>query len=243
MPKAQSEEEIALVKKLRKQFGRDLIQAYQVALSKGYTRSYGCFKRTAQKEPIAEKKKTVRKNKPYQAAEYPGQKVQMDVKYVPKHCSVDGKQYYVYIARDEYSRWTYREMYAERTTDSSKRFLESLVKHAPFKIHEIQTDNGSEFTKQLLTNNKDDLTLFELKLIELHIRYHRIRPATPRHNGKVERANRTDELRFYSKLRMFSLEDGRKQLKAYQRRSNNIIMTCLDMRSPNEMLARFSSNG
>ena len=47
--------------------------------------------------------------------------------------------------------------------------------------------------------------------------YHRIRIATPRHNGKVERQHRTDELRFYKHMRMYSLADGRKQLAVYQR--------------------------
>ncbi len=38
---------------------------------------------------------------------------------------------------------------------------------------------------------------------------------------------------------MYSLEDGRKHLAVYQRESNNHIMTCLGMRSPNQMLDRY----
>lgn len=44
-PRAQSEAEIALVQRMRKKYGSDLIQAYQQAKAKGYTRSYGCFRR------------------------------------------------------------------------------------------------------------------------------------------------------------------------------------------------------
>ena len=51
----------------------------------------------------------------------------------------------------------------------------------------------------------------------MDILYKRIRIATPRHNGKVERQHRTDEMRFYDDLRMYSLEDGRKQLAVYSR--------------------------
>ena len=69
--------------------------------------------------------------------------------------------------------------------------------------------------------------------------YHRIRIATPRHNGKVERQHRTDELRFYKHMRMYSLADGRRQLAVYQRQSNNHIMTCLGMKSPNPVLSLF----
>ena len=65
---------------------------------------------------------------------------------------------------------------------------------------------------------------------------HRIRVATPRHNGKVERQHRLDEKRFYGKMRMYSLEDGQKQLKKYNRISNNISKCCLNYRSPQEVL-------
>lgn len=68
------------------------------------------------------------------------------------------------------------------------------------------------------------------------IAYQRIRIATPRHNGKVERQHRTDELRFCKHMRMNSAEDGRKQLAVYQRQSNNHIMTCLGIKSPNQVL-------
>lgn len=69
--------------------------------------------------------------------------------------------------------------------------------------------------------------------------YHRIRIATPRHNGKVERQHRTDELRFYKHMRMYSLADGCRQLAVYQRQSNNHIMTCLGMKSQNQVLSLF----
>lgn len=66
-----------------------------------------------------------------------------------------------------------------------------------------------------------------------------MRIATPKHNGKVERQHRTDTLRFYSRLKMFSLADGRRQLAVYQRKSNNHIMTRLNLRSPNQVLVDY----
>ncbi len=63
--------------------------------------------------------------------------------------------------------------------------------------------------------------------------------ATPRHNGKVERQNRQDGERFYENMRMYSLEDGRKQLAVYQRKSNNYIKTCLNMKSPNQVIQEY----
>ena len=163
----------------------------------------------------------------------------MDVKYVPKECAVNGKQYYQYTATDECTRWTYREMYEEQSTDSSKDFLLKLIRKAPFPIRMVQTDNGSEFTNALLVVKAKHKSAFEAALEELGMEYHRIRIATPRHNGKVERQHRIDAERFYSRLRMFSLEDGRKQLEKYQRMSNSIMKSCLGMKTPNQMVALY----
>ena len=238
-PKKQTEDEIRLVKRQAKKYKwQDHILAYQGAMERGYTRCFGCFTKTVRKlldqKPKRTKKK--RKNKPYQRADYPGQKVQVDVKYVPSSCVTDGRKYYQYTAVDECSRWTYRYMYDEHSTESSIQFLHRLVKEAPFQIKRIQTDNGNEWTKQLTSNDPRNLTSFELGLKAYGIEYQRIRVATPRHNGKVERQHRIDQARFYNDLRMFSLLDGRRQLAEYQRKSNDYIKGCLGMRSPNQMI-------
>jgi hypothetical protein len=130
-------------------------------------------------------------------------------------------------------------MYDEHSTYSAEKFLIDLILHCPFPIREIQTDNGTEFTKALISNDPNDKSLFELKLKEYQICYHRIRIAAPRHNGKVERQHRIDQQRFYDRLRMFSLEDGRKQLAVYQKKSNDYIKHCLGLRSPNQVLADY----
>ena len=241
-PKKQTEDEIRLVKRQAKKYKwQDHILAYQGAKERGYTRCFGCFTKTVQKllnqKPKRTKKK--RKNKPYQRADYPGQKVQVDVKYVPSSCVTDGRKYYQYTAVDECSRWTYRYMYDEHSTESSIQFLHRLVKEAPFQIKRIQTDNGNEWTKQLTSNDPRNLTSFELGLKAYGIEYQRIRVATPRHNGKVERQHRIDQARFYKSLRMFSLLDGRQQLAEYQRKSNDYIKGCLGMKSPNQIVEMY----
>ena len=238
-PRKQSEAEIRLVKRQAKRNKwRDIILAYQGARERGYKRSFGCFSKTVRKlqEQKAWKARKKRTNKPYQRADYPGKKVQVDVKYVPSECVTDGNKYYQYTAVDECTRWTYRCMYAEHSTHSSIQFLHQLVKACPFQIKRIQTDNGTEWTKQLIANDPKDLTSFELGLKAYGIEYQRIRVATPRHNGKVERQHRIDQARFYNDLRMYSLLDGQRQLAEYQRKSNDYIKGCLGMRSPNQMI-------
>ena len=230
------------MRKIRKRLKQcrwtDLLYAYQLSRERDrYTGSYG-FKATARrlKADKPKKKARNRKLKPYQRAEYPGEKLQIDVKFVPSECVANGEKYYQFTAVDECTRWTFREMYDEHSTYSANDFLRKLLQRAPFPIREVQTDNGTEFTKALLVADSENKTLFEQALLDMDIIYHRIRIATPRHNGKVERQHRTDSERFYSKLRMYSLADGRKQLAFYQRLSNNQIKTCLGLRSPNDVL-------
>ena len=218
----------------------DKIRLWDSLQKEGYTRSYYSMLRVIRKwvEPEINRRHNSA-SKPYQRADYPGQKVQVDVKYVPTECIVNGKKYYQYTAVDECTRWTYRRMYEEHSTYSSTDFLVHLLKSFPVPIREIQTDNGSEFTKALLTNDSDDLSLFELNLKDNDIIYHRIRVATPRHNGKVERQHREDQKRFYNKMRMFCLADGQKQIDRYNCLSNNIPKVCLGFKSPNEVMADY----
>ena len=46
---------------------------------------------------------------------YPGQKVQIDMKYVPKYCVADDTKYYQYTAINEYTRPVYQEVYDEHS--------------------------------------------------------------------------------------------------------------------------------
>ena len=244
-PRAHTPEEIRQIKRLSKKHRwEDLILAYQEMVEKyGYRRSYGGFKRIVArlKAEKGNKKRKPRKNKPYRRSEYPGQKVQVDVKFVPGECVVDGRKYYQFTALDECTRWTYRQMYDEHSTYSAEEFLIELIKRCPFPIREIQTDNGTEFTKALISNDPNDKSLFEVRLEAYDLVYHRIRIATPRHNGKVERQHRIDQQRFYERLRMFDLEDGRKQLAVYQKKSNDYIKHCLGLRSPNQVLQDYQA--
>ena len=82
-------------------------------------------------------------------------------------------------------------------------------------------------------------SLFEELLERCGIKYHRIRVATPRHNGKVERQHRTDEKRFYKKMKPYNLEDGKRQLAIYNKKSNNIPKICLGFLTANEMLNKY----
>jgi transposase InsO family protein len=219
----------------------DKIVLWDTIREKGYKRSYSSMVRVLRKmglEKEAKRRKTL-KPKPYQRAEYPGQKIQIDVKFVPGYCVANGEKYYQYTAIDECTRVVFREMYDEHSTHSSRNFLIKMLQAFPFPIREVQTDNGTEFTTALLVKNPETKSMFESALEDMDIIYHRIRIATPRHNGKVERQHGIDDKRFYSKMRMYSLEDGRKQLIRYNKWSNSISKICLNFLSPNKVLEKY----
>lgn len=219
----------------------DMMMLWDSLRKDGYTRSYVSLVRVVNKwiKPQLKEKQT-KKPKPYQRAEYPGQKVQIDVKFVPGYCVSNGQKYYQYTAVDECTRWTFREMYQEHSTYSSRDFLIKLIQAFPVPIREIQTDNGPEFTMALRVKDPENhKTMFENTLELCGIKYHRIRVATPQHNGKVERQHRIDEARFYKKMKMYSLSDGRNQLAKYNKKSNNIPKTCLGFLTPNEMIENY----
>ena len=237
-PREHTPEEIEMILRRYPYYKDDKMMLWNALKKDGYTRCYTSLLRMLRKlvTPEQKKKKAKKHNKPYKRATYPGQKVQIDVKYVPSYCAANGKKYYQYTAIDECTRWCYREMYEEHSTYSSATFLANLIQKCPFPIREIQTDNGPEFTNALLQKKRDQKSLFEESLERSDILYHRIRIATPQHNGKVERQHRIDEARFYKKMRMYCLEDGRRQLAVYNKKSNDLPKTCLNYRSPNEVL-------
>ena len=176
--------------------------------------------------------------------QYPGQRIQIDVKYVPGSClvgdaAVDGG-YYQYTFIDEYSRYRYLEAFKEHSTYSSAQFIRHCVKRFPFTVECVQTDNGSEFTNRLNSSKKQLPTLFETTLAELGIQHKLIKPYTPRHNGKVERSHRKDNEYFYASHKFYSFEDFKKQLAVWERKYNEFPMRPLDWRSPKFVLFSFS---
>jgi len=240
-PKAHTPEEIALMISITREKGfLPPLLMFQELLECGYTRSYGGMKRFIRRHfstPTAPRV-SPDKPKPYDGGKFPGERMQLDVKYVPRVC-LYGEKLYQFTAVDEYSRWCFREIYAEHNENSAKDFLKKLVQAAPFKILEVQTDNGQEWTKILSGQKVYTPTRFEEELDRQNIKYRRIRVGTPKHNGRVERQHGLDMQRFYRRLKITSLEDARQKVSIYNAWSNTRIKTCLNFRSPLRVIAEF----
>ena len=244
-PRAHTQQEIKLIKDYKNKNKDTGLVVLWVKLRKaGYTRSVTSLYRVMIKIGIYKKapsKKKVYEPKAYQQMTYPGQRVQVDVKYVPMKCLTEelrktGERYYQYTAIDEYTRLRVLWFAKEHSTYESSKFAEIIVKKFPFKIEEIQTDNGFEFTNRLSYNTsiRSKKTMFERKLEELGIKHKLIKPYTPRHNGKVERSHRKDQERFYYKKVFYSFEDLEKRAKYWIKEYNNFPMRPLGWLSPRE---------
>ncbi len=244
--------ELKLIRDMRRRNPHTGLVVFWVKLrQRGYTRSVTSLYRILVKQGEMAVKLANPKYipKPYEQMQYPGQRIQIDVKFVPAACIVgasEGEKYYQYTAIDEYSRYRYLEAFQENSTYSSAQFALHVIEHFAkkgIKVECIQTDNGFEFTKRFGGSKSDDLTLFERTLKQCGVQHKLIRPYTPRHNGKVERSHRKDNEYFYATHRFYSFEDFKKQLAVHSRKYNDFPMRPLGWKSPNEYLNHFLSTG
>ena len=169
-PNEHTADELKLITNMRKRNANAGLVVFWVKLrQRGYTRSVtGLYRLLRRQGELAVKPPNPKYiPKPYEKMQYPGQRVQIDVKFVPEVCiagEAKGKKFYQYTAIDEYSRFRYLEAFEEHSTYSSAIFLEHMLEKFPFKVECVQTDNGSEFTKRLGNTNNPTPTLFERTL-------------------------------------------------------------------------------
>ena len=246
-PNQHTEEELELIRNMRRRNPElGMIELWHRLKKRGYTRCPESLFRVMRKLGMfpAPKPKKAYSPKPYEQMTYPGQRVQIDVKVVPRRCIADPElKLFQYTAIDEFSRLRFLGAYEEQSTYSSADFLEKAIawfKRRGVTVECVQTDNGFEFTNRFSNSKRDIPTRFELSAAKLGIRHKLIRPYTPRHNGKVERSHREDQKRFYHSHCFYSLADFGGQLAAHQSRSNNFPMRPLHWLSPREALKTFS---
>ena len=131
----------------------------------GYTRSMTSLFRVMRKLGLYREKNKNPKYVPktYEKATFPGQKVQIDVKVVPKSCIVGkakkfGQKFYQYTAIDECTRIRFLMSFEEQSTYSSMIFLQELLKFIKFKPITAQnlpsnSRKQRRTTKHFLKNN------------------------------------------------------------------------------------------
>lgn len=131
---------------------------------------------------------------------WPGQRFQMDVKYLP--FKIKGKQYYQYTVIDECSRLRYLEIHEALWTLTTVDVLKRAQAYFSFPVRCVQTDNGTEFTfrytAELQAKNKEAKEHPLDRYCRTQKIEHRcIPPGEKELNGKVERSHRIDDEEFY----------------------------------------------
>ena len=176
-PNQHTEVELKLIRDMRRR-NPDLgmMELWHRLWKRGYTRRPESLFRVMRKLgllPSTEKKKTY-KPKPYEQMTYPGQRVQVDVKVVPRRCIADPElRLFQYTAIDEFTRLRFLAAYPEQSTYSSADFLKRLFKwyaRRGIRVECVQTDNGFEFTNRFSNSRRDLPTLFEATAVTLGIR-------------------------------------------------------------------------
>lgn len=218
---------------------------YKLKINKGYYRNitslYRLLKRLNIKYNKSEKKVKKYVPKLYHTPKNIGEKWQVDVKYVPDNCKCDNLpkdlHFYQYTCIDEASRERYIYHYFEQSAQNTVDFVQRCIKYFAYKPKTIQTDNGMEFC---FFRDVKKIHPFDKFCQSINIEHKRIKPRTPRHNGKVERSHRNDQERFYNYLKFYSMDDLHLQASRYLKRSNNIPMSVLNYLTPKEMRNKLS---
>mgnify|MGYP001289210704 CR=1 FL=1 len=245
-PNQHTQEELDLIKHKYRYHGHEgYAQVYRKLMDAGYTRTYDSMCRQIRKMKLVkpEKKRKSYPKSRYEkvTATYPGERVQIDIKFVPIECigfSSNHSRYYQITAIDEYSRKRYMELVNENSTYTTSNFLTRLEENLGFKVDLVQTDNGLEFVNDSERTNKE--TMFQKTLKKLKIEHKRTRPYSPWQNGIVERSHRIDNERFYNKRRFSSYKEMEKAFKRYANRYNNVAKKILNFKTPSEIVNEFS---
>jgi transposase InsO family protein len=129
----------------------------------------------------------------------PGHQLQIDVKFIePLGQTGKKKRYYQYTAIDDCTRLRVLRAYPRNDQKVAIQFVDHVLSKLPFAVDKIQTDNGQEFGQA-----------FHWHILDKGIDHIRIRPRTPRLNGKVERSHRIDSEEFYKLLEGEVIDDAR----------------------------------
>ena len=150
--------------------------------------------RVLQRAGLVKRRRSRPRKKPQSyAMAIPGQRVQVDVKYLPL-LRLRGRpeplKQYLYTAIDDCTRLQVAWVSWELTPQASTLFLKRMLGAYPFPIQEVQTDHGVEFTYVFFPHVQKPHP-FEEALRTHGIHQKLIPVATPEQNGKVERVHRT----------------------------------------------------
>jgi transposase InsO family protein len=99
---------------------------------------------------------------------------------------------YLFVAIDRATKYVYAEIHERMTVDIACGFLKNVIADCPFKITKILTDNGAQFTYELLSKHlrPKNMHKFDVLCTENGIEHRLTKFRHPWTNGQVEVTNR-----------------------------------------------------
>ena len=221
-PHALDKEIVARIIKTRIETKRCAQVVHAILKREGTLTSLSSVKRTIERYGLLNKRspwKKKRKYPPRPDIKNPGDLVEMDT----IHFWEKDRMIYVYTAIDVYSRYGFALLSEKANASQSILFFKKTRGYFPFKIKNIQTDNGPEFGKR-----------FTDFLNRNNINHRHIHPRSPNENGHLERFNRTiQEETIREHLSLFISQDIQKFLELY---NENRPHMGIEYKTPKEML-------
>lgn len=159
----------------------------------------------------------------------PGDMIQIDVKHIRPNAS---HKLYQFTAIDVLTKRRVLAAYSSESSLNGALFLRKCMNAFPFKIHNIQTDNGSTFQKH-----------FDEMCKMVNIPHYYIYPRSPKQNCYVEASHNADEHEFYQQGNAHpDIFIMRKRLKEWECIWNDERPhASLDYLTPNEYLNKIQN--
>lgn len=244
-PNKHTEAEWDLIKRMLKRNGvYGLAEVYVRCLKRGNSRCFESMCRQIRKQGYRSPKIRRTSYTRYEGlnGSDPGEKVQVDIKYIPDECirfPCYGARYDQITGIDEYSRKRVLQVVKEKSTHETRLYILELSKKMGFPIKTIQVDNGTEFVHDGEKTSRE--SAFEKAVKSLGMERKRTRPYSPWQNGKVERSHREDGKILYSRKVFTSEKELIRQVAKHEKRYNSTAKTVLKFKSPNQVVSEYFS--
>ncbi len=214
-PKSYDLSTVELIIKIRKRTNRGAEHIWFMLRDKYgiYVSVTGIYKVLKREKLIKPRKGRKKPLLHYEAPKYlPGEKVQIDVKFVKltdekaRRLEQKYRWVYQYTAIDIATGIKFKMIYEDHNGRSGVDFLGKMRLFYPFPLKIIQTDNGLEFTYRLHSHiHKEHNFTAQCKLYGYE--HQLIPPAYPRANSHVERTHRIDQEEVYNGKEFKSLTE------------------------------------
>jgi len=236
--------QLALIISIRKTLWLPLDEVLEMVQETNPTISRSAVYRTFVSEGI-NKVPEKEKEKANKFKEYEPGYLHIDVTYLPK---IDDIKYYLFVAIDRATRLMYYEVYAAKSAANAEDFMRKCLNFFPVIISHVLTDNGLEFTNRLRKSKKgkscETPSIFDTVCVDNLIEHRLTKPATPKTNGMVERANgtiKTNTIKSHNYANKPEMQEGLlKFLKYYiLYRTHGSLRKELKVKTPFEALEKW----